>query len=81
MATYRLMLKIKDINGNEKVISGGEVTIDLTKLTEKELDHLAVALDPIYTKEDEVSEVVTEAISNTTTIKYSNFDLKEDDAE
>jgi hypothetical protein len=51
------------------------VNIDLTKLTDKEVDTLAVALDPIYTTEQELSD----AVSNTNTIKYSDFKLKEED--
>jgi hypothetical protein len=50
------------------------VNIDLTKLTDKEVDTLAVALDPIYTTEQELSD----AVSNTNTIKYSDFKLKEE---
>lgn len=77
MATYRLWLTIKDSNGKTKEIDGGTVNIDLTKLTDQEVNTLAVALDPIYTTEQEL----TDAVSNTNTIKYSDFKLKEENKE
>ena len=76
MATYRLWLTIKDSSGKTKEIDGGTVNIDLTKLTDAEASTVAVALDlESYATDKELSD----AVSNTTTIKYSDFKLKEED--
>lgn len=76
MATYRLWLTIKDSSGNTKEIDGGTVNIDLTKLTDAEASTVAVALDlESYATDKELSD----AVSNTNTIKYSDFKLKEED--
>lgn len=74
MATYKLWLTIKDSAGKTREIDGGTVNIDLTKLTDKEVDTLSTVLDPIYATEQEVSD----AVSNTNTIKYSDFKLEEE---
>mgnify|MGYP003304415999 CR=1 FL=1 len=75
MATYRLWLTIKDSSGKTKEIDGGTVNIDLTKLTDAEANTVAVALDlESYATDKELSD----AVSNTNTIKYSDFKLKEE---
>ncbi len=74
MATYRLWLTIKDSTGKTKEIDGGTINVDLTKLTDLEVDTLSAVLDPIYVTDKEVEEVV----SNADTIKYSDFKLKEE---
>ncbi len=75
MATYRLWLIIKDSTGNEKDIDCGTVNIDLTKLTDSEATIVArtLAIDTYATDQE-----VTEAVSNNTAIKYSDFELKEE---
>lgn len=45
MATYKLWLTVKDVNGNTKEIDGGTVNVDLTKLTEAEAAQVAATLD------------------------------------
>jgi hypothetical protein len=76
MATYRLWLTIKDSSGKTQEIDGGTVNIDWTKLTDAEANTVAVALDlESYATDKELSD----AVSNTNTIKYSDFKLKEED--
>ena len=76
MATYKLWLTVKDSSGNIIEIPGGTVNIDLTKLTNSEATVVAeaLALDN-YATDKELSD----AVSNTNTIKYSDFKLKEED--
>lgn len=75
MATYKLWLKVKDSSGNIREIDGGTVNIDLTKLTDSEATIVAGALSlDNYATDQEV----TEAVSNSTAIKYSDFELKEE---
>lgn len=59
MATYRLWLTIKDSNGKTKEIDGGTVNIDLTKLTETEVDTLTTVLDPLYATEKELEDAIS----------------------
>lgn len=71
MARYKLWLKIKNNDGTIKEIEAGDVELTLDNLTDDQVRQLADKLDPIYVKEDE--------LANNDTIKYSDFELKENE--
>lgn len=59
MATYKLWLTVKDSNGNIKEIDGGNVNIDLTKITEVEATHVAEALKlDSYATDQELDDAI-----------------------
>lgn len=50
MATYKVWLTVKDSYGNTKEIDGGNIAIDLDKLTEEDLTVIKAAA-PVYVPE------------------------------
>lgn len=77
MAKYKLWLTIKNSDGTTKEICAGDVDLTLDNLTEEQINQLASRLDPIYATEQELSD----AVANNTTLKYSDFKLKDDPKE
>ena len=71
MARYKLWLTIKKSDGSTEDICAGDVDLTLDNLTDEQLRQLASRLDPLYVTEQE--------LSNNATIKYSDFELKEED--
>lgn len=68
MATYKLWLTVKDMNGNTKEIDGGTVNVDLTKLTEAEAAHVAATLDlESYATDADVAALANEVPAVITT--------------
>ena len=47
MATYKVLLTVKDSYGNIKEIDGGNITVDRGQLTEEELSSIKEAV-PVY---------------------------------
>lgn len=61
MATYKLVLTVKDSSGKEKEIDGGTVNIDLTNLTPAEVTTITEALNlDTYTTDQELAETIKE---------------------
>lgn len=88
MAAYKVWLTVKDSFGNTKEIDGGTINVDLAKLTEDEITHIEDAL-PLenYLKKSEINEEldhfatdieVGTAVKNTSSIRYSDFELREE---
>ena len=73
MARYKLWLKIKNNDGSIKEICAGDVELTLENLTDDQFKQLADKLDPLYVTEQELSD--------NTSIKYSDFNLKEENNE
>lgn len=89
MAKYKVWLTVKDSYGNTKELDGGDIGIDFTDLSSKDISELAEAL-PLedYLKKDEtdylatdeeVSDVVSEATVNT--VKYRGFKFRNNNVE
>lgn len=73
MAKYKLWLTIKNSDGTTKEICAGDVDLTLDNLTDEQFKQLADKLDPLYVTEQE--------LSNNASIKYSDFNLKEENNE
>ena len=73
MARYKLWLKIKNNDGSIKEICAGDVELTLENLTDDQFKQLADKLDPLYVTEQELSDNAS--------IKYSDFNLKEENNE
>ena len=73
MAKYKLWLTIKNSDGTTKEICAGDVDLTLDNLTDEQFKQLADKLDPLYVTEQELSD--------NTSIKYSDFNLKEENNE
>ena len=59
MATYKLVLTVKDSAGKEKEIDGGTVDIDLTNLTPAEVTTITEALNlDTYTTDQELADTI-----------------------
>ena len=90
MATYRVWLKVKDGYGNTKELDGGTINVDLATLTPDEVDHIedALPLQNYIKRENLDTELdayatdaeVLQALQNNNTIRYSDFELREEDA-
>ncbi len=90
MATYRVWLKVKDGYGNIKELDGGTINVDLATLTPDEVDHIedALPLQNYIKRENLDTELdayatdaeVLQALQNNNTIRYSDFELREEDA-
>ena len=89
MATYKVWLTVKDGFGNTKEIEGGTIDVDLSTLTQDEIDHIEEAL-PLedYIKranlDTELDSYATDAevehaVQNNDTIKYTDFELTSDE--
>lgn len=90
MAKYRVWFTVKDSYGNTKEVAGGTIDLDvgLTDLTQREIDCLeeALPLEDYVTRKDLDVELddyatdneVVEAFQNNSSIRYSDFELKED---
>ena len=85
MATYKVLLTVKDSYGNVKDIDGGTINVDLTELTAAEAaqikevlplddylkkEEISVELDS-YATDLEVDEAVNDAVKQT--VKYGGF--------
>lgn len=87
MATYKVWLTVKDSYGNTKEIDGGTINVDLATLTPDEINQIedALPLENFITKTELDTELdayatdteVSEAVENSDSIRYSDFDLKE----
>lgn len=88
MATYKVWLTVKDSYGNTKEIDGGTINVDLATLTPDEIDQIEEAL-PLedYIKRENLDveldayatdKEVTQAVENTDSIRYSDFELYDD---
>lgn len=89
MAKYKVWFTVKDDYGNTKEIEGGAIEIDagIFGFTEEEIDHLeeALPLEEYVTKMDLDEELdgyatnsaVAEAIQNTDSIRYTDFELQD----
>lgn len=75
MATFKVWLKVKDSYGNTKEIDGGDISINFDSISETEVDQMAKKLDPYFTTDVEVEQVV----ENNDSIKYSELKLKPKD--
>lgn len=73
MAKYKLWLTIKNSDGTTKEICAGDVDLTLDNLTDEQFKQLADKLDPLYVTEQELSDNAS--------IKYSDFNLKEENNE
>ena len=67
MATYRVVLTVKDSSGQVKEINGGTLDVDLQTLTADELDQLKLALEAanFVTQnklEEELDDYATDAL-------------------
>jgi hypothetical protein len=95
MATYRLWLTVKDSNGNIKEVDGGTVNIDLTELTDDEINQIEEAL-PLeryitkteldteldkYATDQEVTDTVVDSIQNNEAIRYGDFEFFDENVE
>lgn len=88
MATYKIILTVKDNYGKEKEIEGGVINIDLANLNNTEVSNIieALNLDSYATDvelETAIKEIPTTDVS-TDSLKYSSFDSpieKEENAE
>ena len=86
MATYKVWLTVKDSYGNTKEIDGGTINVDLATLTPDEITQIedALPLENFITKTELDTELdayatdteVSEAVENSDSIRYSDFDLK-----
>ena len=89
MATYKVWLTVKDRYGNTKEIDGGNINIGLDEFSQDDLDAIEEALplqeylrkdeafaelDPHFMTDPEVSQ----AIDRKDSIKYSDFQLRDD---
>jgi len=72
MATYKVWLTVKDSYGNTKEVDGGTINVNLAEMSTADVDKVVKQLDPYFTTETEVTNVV----GNNDTLKYSSFDLK-----
>lgn len=87
MATYKVWLTVKDSYGNTKEIDGGTINVDLATLTPDEINQIedALPLENFITKTELDTELdayatdteVFEAVENSDSIRYSDFDLKD----
>lgn len=81
MATYKVWLTVKDGYGNTKEIDGGTIDVDLTSLTQDEIDQIEEAL-PLedYIKranlDIELDAYATDKeVDDKESIRYSDFEL------
>ena len=83
MATYKVWLTVKDSYGNTKEIDGGNIDVDLSTLTQDEIDQIEEAL-PLeeYLRKDELDveldsyakdEEVVQVVKDNESIKYADF--------
>jgi hypothetical protein len=72
MAKYKLWLTIKNNDGSTKEICAGDVDLSLDNLTDEQAKQLADRLDP---------HLITEEEYDNTTLKYTDFELKEEPKE
>ena len=72
MATYKVWLTVKDSYGNTRELDGGNININLSGLSNEDIDQMAKKLDPYFTTNREVEHVV----EHSDLIKYSDLDLK-----
>lgn len=85
MATYKVVLTVKDSYGNIKEIDGGEIKVNLSDLTTEDVAHIETAL-PLeqYIKKDEaVAELDSSFATDTelsqatqNTLKYADFEMQ-----
>lgn len=87
MAKYKVWLTVKDSQGNKKEIDGGTIDVDLSTLTQDEIDQIeeALPLDEYMRKDEAVQELnkdfatdkeLADATENT--IKYADFELRQE---
>lgn len=88
MATYKVWLTVKDSFGNTKEVDGGTINVDLDKFSDHEIAQIEEAL-PLedYIKRDNLDAELeayatdaelTTAIDKKDSIKYNDFDLKDE---
>lgn len=87
MAKYKVWLTVKDSQGNKKEIDGGTIDVDLSTLTQDEIDQIeeALPLNEYIRKDEAVQELnkdfaTDKELANATenTIKYADFELRQE---
>ena len=89
MATYKIWLTVKDSLGNTKEVDGGTIDVDLSSLTQEEINHIEEAL-PLedYIKRENLSveldsyatdTEVEHVVQNNDSIRYTDFELIPED--
>lgn len=87
MAIYKVWLTVKDSFGNTKEVDGGTINVDLDRFSDHEIAQIEEAL-PLedYIKRDNLDQEladyatdveVADAVENSDSIKYSDFELKD----
>ena len=89
MATYKVLLTVKDRYGNIKELDGGNINVGMDKLTQEELDNIEgqLTLDD-YLKKSEIRTAkeleylaTDDEVAARKTIRYSDFFDKEETEE
>lgn len=85
MATYKIILTIKDNYGKEKEVEGGVVNIDLTNLSTAEVNNIVDALQlDDYATDIELESAIKGLPGfepSTDSIKYNSFNTPTEEAE
>lgn len=89
MATYKVWLTVKDSYGKTKEVDGGTINVDLATLTPDEVDQIeeALPLEDYIKRENLDAELeafatdreLEHAVQNADSIRYSDFDLLDDE--
>jgi hypothetical protein len=74
MATYKVLLTVKDRYGHTKELDGGKIEINQNKLTEEELDELKESL-PVYVPEVTPDNMLVYNLEHGETEERLEFDI------
>ncbi len=74
MATYKVLLTVKDSYGNIKEIDGGNITVDRGQLTEEELSSIKEAV-PVYVPDVTPDNVLVYTLEQDKKEEVLKFDI------